>query len=113
MLLVLFLVVVYLLSAFQAAHHHLEETVQQRNHALQAEIAERSASKSPKSSRGIVVAGTMAAAQVAMRSAMRLSSIILINKEINQDPPKSVGIRRTRSIGPSRKCVPRSGASRT
>ncbi|MGD0350897.1 MAG: hypothetical protein ABSB84_11395 [Verrucomicrobiota bacterium] len=40
-LLAFFLVVVYLLSAFKAAHHYLEETVQRRTAALQAEIAER------------------------------------------------------------------------
>ena len=44
MLFVLFLVVVYLLTAFQTAHYLLEETVQQRTaavRALQAEIKER------------------------------------------------------------------------
>jgi hypothetical protein len=41
MLLALFLFVVYLLSEFQAAHYHLEETVEWRTAALQAEMAER------------------------------------------------------------------------
>lgn len=41
MLPVLYLVVVFLRSAFQAAHYHLKGIVQQRTAALQAEIAER------------------------------------------------------------------------
>jgi signal transduction histidine kinase len=41
MLFVFFIVVVYLLSAFQTAHHHLQDVVQRRTAALQAEITER------------------------------------------------------------------------
>ena len=41
MLLVIFAVVVYLLTAFHDAHEHLEETVAQRTATLRKEIAER------------------------------------------------------------------------
>jgi signal transduction histidine kinase len=62
MLLVLFLVVVWLLSAFQTAHYHLEEMVQQRTAALQAEMAERKRLELAKlQTERLAVVGTMAA----------------------------------------------------
>ena len=88
MLLALFLVVVYLLSAFQAAHQHLEETVQRRTAALVAEIAKRKRLEIAKvQSERLAVAGTMAA-EVAHEVRNPLSSIILnldlICKEIDR-----------------------------
>jgi signal transduction histidine kinase len=87
MLLMFFLVVVFLLSAFQQAHYHLEETVQQRTAALQAEMAERKRLEAAKlQSERLAVAGTMAA-QVAHEVRNPLGSITLnldlILKEIS------------------------------
>lgn len=62
MLLVIFAVVIYLLTAFHDAHEHLEETVAQRTATLRKEIAERKRLEAARiQSERLAAVGSMAA----------------------------------------------------
>jgi signal transduction histidine kinase len=82
-----FLTVVYLLSAFQAAHCRLEETVERRMAALQSEIKERKRLEAAKVQTERLAAMDTMATQVAHEDRNPLGSITLnldlIFKEID------------------------------
>ncbi|MBU6411046.1 MAG: hypothetical protein KGR98_11730 [Verrucomicrobia bacterium] len=88
MLLLFFVVVIYLLTAFQSAHYHLEDTVQRRTAALQQEIAERKRLEAANLQAERLATVGMMAAQVAHEVRNPLGSITLnldlIQKEIEK-----------------------------
>ena len=92
MLLALYVVVVYLLSAFQRAHFHLEAIVQERTAALQAEMAERKRLELAKlQAERLAVVGTMAA-EVAHEVRNPLGSITLNLDLVQKEIKKLAGV---------------------
>ena len=78
MLLVFFLVAVYLLSAFQQAHYHLEETVLRRTAALEVEIQQRKRLEGAKlQAERLALVGTMVIPRWPMKSVIPLGSMTL------------------------------------
>jgi signal transduction histidine kinase len=110
MLLVLFLPTVYLLSAFQRAHLHLEETVRLRTAALHREIEERQrAEKARIQAERLAVVGGMAA-QVAHEVRNPLGAIVLtldlVKGELEKNEDRAPG-EGTELIGDIREEVQR------
>jgi signal transduction histidine kinase len=87
MLLLLFVVIVLLLSAFKTAHYRLEETVQKRTSALQVEIAQRQRAEAARLQAERLAAVGAMAAEVAHEVRNPLGSIALnldlIQKEVH------------------------------
>lgn len=117
--LILFLFVVHLIAAFKEAHYHLEETVQRRTAALEAEIQERKRLESAKlQAERLAMVGTMAA-QVAHEIRNPLGSMTfnldLIRSEVDKlaQSGEARPRRRTRwSMTCAKKCGASSGSWR-